>query len=374
MSFDYWTKRASGLLLPNMNFGSRRPCPGCCDPGCCDPERCFYFQDDFDRGDSGDLGSDWSEEAGAWSIASNQLATDSSNAVAIAQTAGSIPYVVQCRITGLSGDELRVIACYQDTDNYVFAQLTYGATISTLYLYSRSGGVDTELASGAFTHASGAALDIKICVKSGVVQVDSKTSAWVRRFTEYTTTATGTAGCGTGSTSNTASFGSFSIQKHSETLTGCPDCKRPCTACVDAVTPDAFQAIISGVTQGAGQDADCPNMNGTWVLTQSLTRGCAYASDVQPWTTNSSCYPAGNWVGLLIWTASSICDPEGDNYAIGVFLSGASTICDMACDGHYFRHSQVAKYDCPSIDGLSLPPKSQSTCTVTGASCLITAL
>ncbi len=30
MGADRWAKRASGLLVPNMNFGQRRPCPGCC--------------------------------------------------------------------------------------------------------------------------------------------------------------------------------------------------------------------------------------------------------------------------------------------------------------------------------------------------------
>ncbi len=34
MGADRWAKRASGLLVPNMNFGAVRPCPGCCAPSC----------------------------------------------------------------------------------------------------------------------------------------------------------------------------------------------------------------------------------------------------------------------------------------------------------------------------------------------------
>ncbi len=32
MGADRWIRRASGLLVPNMNFGAVRPCPGCCNP------------------------------------------------------------------------------------------------------------------------------------------------------------------------------------------------------------------------------------------------------------------------------------------------------------------------------------------------------
>lgn len=40
MGADRWLKRASGLLVPNMNFGQRRRCPGCCG-GECDCVRCI---------------------------------------------------------------------------------------------------------------------------------------------------------------------------------------------------------------------------------------------------------------------------------------------------------------------------------------------
>jgi hypothetical protein len=34
MGADYWAKRASGLLVPRVNFGQPLPCPACCDPPC----------------------------------------------------------------------------------------------------------------------------------------------------------------------------------------------------------------------------------------------------------------------------------------------------------------------------------------------------
>ncbi len=44
---------------------------------CCAPAGCDYFTDEFTRADSTDLGDDWTEDTGDWSIASNMLTVSS---------------------------------------------------------------------------------------------------------------------------------------------------------------------------------------------------------------------------------------------------------------------------------------------------------
>lgn len=122
---------------------------GCRD--CC--ASCTIAQDTFDRADSSSLGADWTVVSGTWSIADNGL-----------QPPGLLDDIVKFNAAdpgdadgvrwsttlngggvGLSG-VIRWIVDYVDADNYHCAEIILGGT-STLRLYRRQSGTDTQLGS-----------------------------------------------------------------------------------------------------------------------------------------------------------------------------------------------------------------------------------
>src|SRR5678815_3898885 len=96
---------------------------GCEPPG---PPSCPCFTDDFNRADSTNLGSDWTETSGSWSISSNRLTLSSPSNGDNAQitpftplppTAGSCSRI-QCTLSGSSGgDKPGVLVRYTDASN-----------------------------------------------------------------------------------------------------------------------------------------------------------------------------------------------------------------------------------------------------------------
>lgn len=117
-------------------MGDRR----CCCAGC------IVLQDEFDRGDSTSLGSDWSEEVGDSEIVSGELQIPSSGVVAtVAGTGETDPYMrvdVICRDIQV-GNIYRAL-CNVDTDPsliYYYAELEIdSANVAWLRVGSSSGG------------------------------------------------------------------------------------------------------------------------------------------------------------------------------------------------------------------------------------------
>lgn len=123
-------------------MGLKKQNPGCT---CCG---CVYESDNFDRADNTDIGAKWTEEAGAWSIASNKLSTTGTSAIALlAATHAKGSANITVEYEGSDDDLIRVGVNWVDADNYHFAEFKLRASGGSPYirLYERVAGVNTQL-------------------------------------------------------------------------------------------------------------------------------------------------------------------------------------------------------------------------------------
>jgi hypothetical protein len=352
---------------------------------CCDGDEevtCEYFSDDFTRGDSSSLGSDWTETAGDWEISSNTLITGDDDAICLCNTDhpdGSQPLICIVKMVhGKDNDNLQMILGYEDASNYTYvnAQRLNGDLIR-LRIYEKTAGSDSQEDTADFSHTEGDPLWVKACWTGAAVQVETSTdgSTYTARVSAGITSTDTTCGVGTGSIGNIdAVFDDFSLSRHEQHTAGCEGCSLDCARCSDA-EPYQFQVVISGLAAG---DADCTSVNGTWVLDQ--VSGCEWQSARQAYSLDGGC--SGNMFMILrIIAADSVFCGDGGSYTLVVHLAGDSGLCTQASCG-CFRHSQVATYDCDDLSSLNVPlvagdcdffnsgggagcDNSSATCTVT---------
>lgn len=119
---------------------------------CCD---CEEYEDNFNRADNDDLGDDWTEVSGDWSIASSELSEAGASAIAIYDKAMPTQWM-KARITIVDeqcGDVYKLYVSWKDANNHVYGMYELLCTTSypapgynyRISLHSVSGGVDTEI-------------------------------------------------------------------------------------------------------------------------------------------------------------------------------------------------------------------------------------
>jgi len=99
----------------------------------CLPVTCGYFGDSFNRQNSSNLGAEWSEIIGNWSISGQNLVTSDSNALCLALTEHpegllNVHVRVYVRLDEAvvgDGQEVRVVVNYRDSQNYDYVQYTF---------------------------------------------------------------------------------------------------------------------------------------------------------------------------------------------------------------------------------------------------------
>lgn len=140
---------------------------------CCDPT-CIIFKDDFDRGNSSDIGSNWTE-TGTVEISSNQLRMTGSGTAITTMSHTSELMVVRVVLSIGSGTigtkSSDIIVNYKDSSNYHFVRIDgvysgLATPIRTdLKFYKRSAGVDTQLGSTRVLDAANVitSIDITVC-------------------------------------------------------------------------------------------------------------------------------------------------------------------------------------------------------------------
>lgn len=221
---------AVALSLPAIGFLF-----GSCSRCCC----AILFTDTFTRANSTNLGSDWDEVAGDWSISSNTLTTSDDNAVALHSTtydstiAGwgfygivSLPYPTPLSEASFT-NKVRIIFGYIDADNYHYVEFDYTwnsiITAGVTSIYSRVAAAETLLAktdwtAGGLGPSSGFAppTEFYLCLNDEIVTLyigyDGLGGAPTSDLMtiDYTPGATATKfGFGTGSTVRSTGVGSF---------------------------------------------------------------------------------------------------------------------------------------------------------------------
>lgn len=209
----------------------------CCP--CGDP--CRLAADDFDRAD---LGDNWDQRAGSWTITSDKLTTSDASGSIIYQAAeASTPSMSVTAEVELNtdGDQVRGIVAWTDDDDYLYGELTRkncgscSGDCTTLGLYERSGGTTTEIR---------APIELGIIDWSGSVKftvcyyADQYPASGVGVLTataagktvyKYDVTASGTyGGLGTGTNSGGATFDDFTLDNSQEYNPSCPECYTKC--------------------------------------------------------------------------------------------------------------------------------------------------
>lgn len=98
---------------------------------CCCPGECYVFYDQFNRSDSTDLGADWTEVVGYWSIVAKRLVevgTADAKAITTAEvpadSAGEMDAFVQVYNYSV-GDVYRLYVAWDSTSEYYMLQVTY---------------------------------------------------------------------------------------------------------------------------------------------------------------------------------------------------------------------------------------------------------
>lgn len=258
-------RRGASALWRETDGGWYGPRGAC---GCC--ESCDIFSDDFNRADSSDLGADWDEVSGSWSITSNTLRTSSTNAVAVssASTGTSTLYLKALVKGDTSSDCVRLVFAYENSSNYWFAELFLGAA-KAVRIGQVVAGFPTILQSTSpITTSLNTFYRFSVCVSQTnivhAVVYDSSGSGFIGQVQHASSTSlpVGLVGVGTGSPVNNVEFDDFELRVVSE---DCEQCTGYCTACVDPIgMPPAWDITMPSLPSGGCNTAQCTAVGATW--------------------------------------------------------------------------------------------------------------
>lgn len=333
--------------------GINRHMPGC---GCCG---CEVFTDDFNRADDTNIGSDWSEESGAWAIASNKLA-GSSNGIAVYNTTISqASYKVESIVrTDTANDTVGVVAYYTDANNYYSAILSIGAGTRTLKIFETVAGVTTERASVNVTSAAvNVDHTVSLCVNHdgssahlAAMYGSTPLVAW--------SDATPLSGPGKAGVYRKSAAGATTWDEFSVSLTNTDDCPGcVCGLCTEGTSPNSIQVVIAGAT------GYCSDINGTYVLDKVVD--CYAATDCEWQLTGLSKGQACNFQWLRARYAS-----DGTFYVN--FHTGSK--CNLSLSIQW--SVGLGSNDCSSWSSVSISTFLASSCcgSMGSPTCTLTAL
>lgn len=269
------------------------PCPGCCDP----PERCIYFSGDFSVSA---LPTDlWSIDSGVWPLANDQVSTTGSFAIIRSLTRNPdhpqrIVHVATSRTMATAvGDQSRVFGNFVSPVSRWYAQITFGATDSTLALFKTTGGGDVQVGDSRTLVgvAVGDWVTLHICVGTTAIRALVFDAAGTTKGSvEFATSsaADSITGIGTGRVTGTVTFEDFRISFHAEQKELCPDCRTCDPPCILGTLPPAVDIVIPTTwpAQGAGgtrplsrfcTQAECNSiLGGRFTLDPSVSGSCGY--------------------------------------------------------------------------------------------------
>lgn len=115
------------------------------------PPTPVFVSDDFNRANSSDLGSDWTEVSGGWAIASNRLTTDSTTNQHLIHATPMTNGDHYIQADFIQGTQAGLLVRYTDASNYIMGRID--TSFSRAEIFARVGGSFTSLATKTtFTH------------------------------------------------------------------------------------------------------------------------------------------------------------------------------------------------------------------------------
>lgn len=312
---ETWTYQVTAGATPCSTTGTQAGSGGTC----CPCEDCRVFRDPFNRAPGTDMGSNWSEVAGDWTLTAYGTARiESANAQLISTSAASqvgVKLMSMVRADA-SGDIVRLILSYVDADNYLFAEWKCGSN-GYLRIYERDTGTDTLLDEvDAATSANYFTL-LTVCVNdsgtslTAVVSQGGSAPAFVSGELASTAVA-GKYGLATGATCSGASFGRVELVK---TSPGCEACASDCDLCTESA-PE-FVVDLGATPWVTDPDACCQAIHGEFTVAaipKSAIPSWVYSvtgTSCDLWPVYDTCYWAYNdsscnlWVIVRVGTATT---------------------------------------------------------------------
>jgi len=309
---------------------------------CCD--LCIFNQDDFERADNDNLGSDWNEYAGDADIVSNKVQLLLDDTVVINQIYDRIPQndgqvifgkTFYGNENGVQGRVIGGAVVGEATDRYWYAQYEWGTTNSELKLYLFEDGTGHTQYGTTVTipNGLGSNVDLYLCLvpESNISNFGYATATALVGGINYSTASARTslpthekAGFGCGKSPATA--GNLTLDhwigrrsSQDDDVSGCPDCPTPeCSHCIDSEAPFQFEVEISG---GDTTPACCLDVEGTYVLDR-ISPGqtpqnciCDFGSTACLWESAAYTGPCGTQTGCM---------------SLSFRASGADTIMSLA--------------------------------------------
>lgn len=290
------------------------------DCGCCEgdpPGGCVILDDDFDRADTSDMGSEWSEESGDWEIVGNSAKTPSSTGMLISTASrGALidNYVVEANLK----PGTRMIFDWVDEDNYHYASHVTPSSVNQVLIRKVEGGVDTNVRAYGFGGPLGSVfLRCRVCVRgdSYFLNVFNSLNILLTADGRALSPLSGLkAGLETESTGGEASHFFYTLGADSGTaVQGCNTCIAMCSTacCTEGSLPTELVLDIGGVSLSDDKCTGCSSVGGEYNLVNSSSCVWGYFEpDVECTTSSPPCFTAGNVEIRLqltsdcLWTAN----------------------------------------------------------------------
>jgi hypothetical protein len=241
--------------------------PGC---NCCS---CLIFEDLFTRANSSSVGSDYTEVAGDWAIASNKLTVPDNDAILSLATAvpGSVSsYVMQVRASLRVNIVYRFLFAYTDANNYYaveYEKTASGSSTVEVRFIERIAGTSTQIGRTEETLSVFSDADFYLRVAWDGAYVTAQypaTSGGALAFA-YSRPIQGTftslnVAIGTGTNTGTidATFDELQLTYHYNDRSNCYDVIFTCNKCDDdAQIASDYDIEFDGVAEGTG-GSPCP--------------------------------------------------------------------------------------------------------------------
>lgn len=229
------------------------------------------------------VSDNWDEISGTWSISGDgSLTCGGTSGVIIANTehpsaspSGRLQVTLTTAISGMvSGDEIRILFAYEDSNNHLYQKLTYNGTSFISSVWNRVAGVDSRVTKDAASSSSVASLAGfgLLCYDGTYVSTLAGAS-----FGDTGVARTGTAGntgkkIGLQVVQYTAGDFKFSsvVWRHANITRSSCTCRdlivTQCGKCSGTST-SMMQIEISGMANGSC--GTCGDLNATWMLESS---------------------------------------------------------------------------------------------------------
>lgn len=269
-------------------------------PCCCDNvgTPCTFVSDDFNRANNTDVGANWTETAGDWEIDSNEAEISSANALLVSTgtNADGGTSKIQVLVKASSITTLaRVIVAYTDTNNYLFAELLFLGSSSTLRLLQRSGGTNTELARfggtlGTISLSTATQYLVTVCYNGSTLSavIGAATYCLSASVTGFTgdKVALGTGGTVVGD----VNFDSVTATRVAAGCTTCTTCGN-CTSCCSGGGAYEYVIDMAGMTATDVECSDCEALPTEYTVTSYGPAGLCvwrYTEDYCTWPCGSA--------------------------------------------------------------------------------------